>query len=186
MSPHQSSQSRPPSPKNSTVHITNPISRISTTQCEHSQCACNVSVPSAISAASLLAAEDVLDHDMSPLNTHTNSNPFSCYEIKTKQCNGGSRELDGSHKNNKVDMHFWSYSNTPQSCSPQNRLRSSRSPEKCYNAPKNSHLQGIPFHYSMGGRGYGRPICWNRRKVYYALYFKSYHILFLIFLHFET
>lgn len=170
MSPHQSSQSRSPTPKNSSILTTKQISWRSKTHPEKSECICHVSSPSAISSASLRADGDILDYDMSPLNNHTNPNPLSYYEIKTKQCNGGGGELEGSRKNNNVDMHFWPYSNFSQTYSSHNRSWNSGNSEKRYNAPKNSHLQGIPFYYGGGGRGYGRPICWNRRKVYYALY----------------
>ena len=171
MSPHQSSQSRSPTPKNSSVLTTNHISWRNKTNAETSEGTCHVSSPSAISAASLLAAGDILDYDMSPLNNHTNTNPLSYYEIKTKQCNGGgSGELDGSCKNNNVDMHFWTYPNFSQTYSSHNRLWNTGSSEKRYSGSKNSQLHGIPFYYGVGGRGYGRPICWNRRKVYFAMY----------------
>ena len=167
MSPHHSSQSRSHTPKNSSDFTTNPISRRSKSDSEIPDSLCHVSSSSSNNfAGSLTAGGGKLEYDMTRLNDHVETNPYSYYEIKIKQCDNGSGELDPSYKHNNTEMHFWSYPNISQNYSSNERLNnSSNGGVKRYNAPKYSSSNGIPFYYGMGGRGYGRPSCWNRRKV---------------------
>ena len=168
MSPHHSSQSRSHTPKNSSDFTTNPISRRSKSDSEIPDGLCNnVSSSSSNKFASCLTAGGgKLEYDMTRSNDHVQTNPYSYYEIKIKQCDNGRGDLDSSRKHNSSEMHFWSYPNISQNYSSNERLcNSSNGGVKRYNAPKHSSSNGIPFYYGLGGRGYGRPSCWNRRKV---------------------
>ena len=167
MSPHHSSQSRSHSRENSSEFTSNPFSRRSKSDSELPDGRFHVSSSTSnIIAGSLTAGGGTLEYDMTQLDDNAKPNPYSYYEIKIKQCDNGRGDLDSSRKHNNSEMHFWSYPNISQNYSSNERLcNSSNGGVKRYNAPKHSSFNGVPFYYGLGGRGYGRPSCWNRRKV---------------------
>ena len=173
MSPHQSSHSKS-TPSKSSSTILSKASWRHKVHPENSRCTCHAVCSTSIQTELLLDAGEPLEYDMSPHNNYANH--LSYYEIKTKQRDGSRGEIEGSCKSNNADSHTLSYPKRAQSyCqnpnySYENRLWSTEGTEMRHNGSKHSAFHGIPFYTGGGGRGYGRPICWNRRKVRRAMY----------------